>query len=72
MTLRQAIKELWAWQYSYTDCFHNRLYDLFMKADAENTLRLAKGFPEEFGAITAWKNSPNPEEFFKKEGFPVR
>ncbi len=70
MTFEDAAREVYYWQYSNTGCFHNKLFDLFQKADETNQLNLAKGFPMEYMAWCAWNASGDAgDDFFREFGF---
>lgn len=57
MTLKEAVTELYFWQYSRTGSFHNYLYDLLQKADESNKQKLAEGFPTEREALQMWEEA---------------
>ena len=70
-----AFNKLYVWQKCNSDCFHSQLYRLICKADDENKLKLAIGFPSEFFAWYCWykqcyldKKFKNEQEFFKFVG----
>lgn len=69
MTYHEAVKELYFWQHANLGNFHSQLYDLIAKADKENFMRLAQGFPEECRAWFNWKLSEDSGAFFKDNGF---
>lgn len=64
----QAVERLHQWQYAGLDSFTACLFNLFMKADPMNRLKLGVGFPEEFLAFREWNDSSDQEAFFKKYG----
>lgn len=64
--LELACERLWFWQLNNTDSFTDRIFTLFQKADKENYLKLAIGFPEECYAYQLWYHAPNQDEFFKR------
>ncbi len=66
-----ALSDLWAWQYDRSDSFKAQLYDLIAKADQYNKAKLARIFPLELSAYTAWYFAPDGEAFFKTI-FPER
>lgn len=69
MTLEEAIKELYFWQYSSDPSwFTAKLFDLIAKADPLNRFKLAEVFPAEVKAWMMWQESPNEEEFFRSHG----
>lgn len=71
MTYEEAVKELWAWQYSNTSCFHNMFFSLIQKADWHNRERLAQAFPMEVKVYTEWCDAPTHTAFFEINGFKV-
>lgn len=69
---KRAVQRLYDWQYSQpdkeADSFSQRLFELIAKADPENSLGLAKGFPYECFAYMNWYFSEYPDDFFKYHG----
>ena len=69
MSYEQAVRELYFWQYSNTGCFHNMLFDLMAKADANNFARLVPSFPNECMAYIDWSGAGDGgNELFRKHG----
>ncbi len=68
MTLTEAIKELYFWQFGNNDNFHSLLYRLISKADYGNRLNLSRAFPAEVLAFTLWQDSEDPDAFYAKHG----
>lgn len=66
-----AVNRLHFWQYgNHATNFTSQLFDLMMKADGHNQIRLAIAFPLEFTVWREWYTSENPDDFFKKYGLP--
>ncbi len=57
MTYGEAVKEVYFWQYSRTNCFNQLLLDLFGKADINNFNKLAQAFPSLASAYLHWQGS---------------
>jgi hypothetical protein len=68
--LKEEVQELFHWQRnSSATNFTALLYDLFQKADAENTNKLAKAYPKHQAALTLWKLSEGEgDELFEAAG----
>jgi hypothetical protein len=67
--MKKAAMEIYFWQHSNTSSFNNRLFDLFSKADANNFIKLSKGFLPEAKAFMEWQTSAGGgNEFFRKYG----
>lgn len=66
--IREAVEKVYFWQYNYTECFSNKLLDLFPKADLINFGRLALGFPQLALAFELWRESDDQVVFFKYWG----
>lgn len=66
---KEAVNQVYYWQYNYTKSFNNKLLDLFGKADFDNSLRLKRGFPELVAAYADWYLSDDQDAFFKLHGF---
>lgn len=64
MTLEEADKEVYYWLKGTAGGFMSALLAAFIKADKNNFLRLAQGFPEIAVAFLSWSN--NEEEFIKR------
>lgn len=62
------LREVYYWQYSYTGCFTNKLFDLISKADSENYIRLKIAFPDEVKAYEFWQ-SVDTETFLEHVGY---
>lgn len=60
-----ACRELYFWQHGTASGFHTSLFDLIGRADMNNRMKIAKGFPHEVQAYAAWELSKDPEQFFK-------
>lgn len=76
MTLEDAIRELFFWQYNWLhghprDNFHAILYGLIHKADQQNKARLRLAFPEEVQAWEMWVAAPKEEAFFAEHGWKL-
>lgn len=69
--VKEAIKEIYYWQYHNTNSFMNRLITLFQVADRQNFARLERGFPLIAIAYNMWLISPNQNDFFEQY-FPER
>lgn len=65
---KEAVRQVYYWQYNHTKSFNNCLLDLFGKADLDNSLRLQRGFPELTAAYADWYLSDDQEAFFKCHG----
>lgn len=64
-----AVREVYFWQYSRTDCFNQLLLDLFQKADPSNRKRLDMAFPLLFEAWSQWSEAgDNGNDLFRKYG----
>ena len=66
MTKKQAMFEVWCWQYSNTNCFNQKLIDLYQAADGSNKRKLRAAYPEITEAVEIWANCENPESLFKE------
>ena len=64
MTLEEADKEVYCWVKGSAGSFMSALLAAFAKADKNNFLRLAQGFPEIAVAFLNWME--NEEEFMKR------
>jgi len=67
-TLREAIKELYFWQYGDATNFTAKLYELIGKADPVNRMKLSLAFPYEVLAFKQWERAEVIEQFFKDAG----
>ncbi len=68
-TLKEAIENLYQWQYNRDESFNCMLYTLFNKADAENYGRLKAIFPVEALALKMLNDSlSNGIDLFKTYG----
>lgn len=63
--LEKALFDIYLWRTSSQDFFTIQLYKLFQKADAQNKLKLARGFPVEAQAFTMWHTAPNEADFLR-------
>ena len=64
MTLEEADKEVYYWAKGSAGSFMSALLAAFAKADKNNFLRLAQGFPEIAVVYLDWME--NGEEFMKR------
>jgi hypothetical protein len=65
----QAVRELHFWQYGQNSFnFSSLLYVLMQKADSNNRVKLAIGFPVEYEAFCEWSDAPSQDAFFEKYG----
>lgn len=71
MTPKEAAFEVWCWQYSNTDCFNQRLIDLYRKGDGGNKYKLKSAYPELLSAVDLWERAETQEAFFKEYGLTV-
>lgn len=62
--LKPHILSVFFWQKGVT-CFTSSLFDLFVKADASNKLKLLNAFNIELTALKMWQESADEAEFFK-------
>lgn len=67
-TLKEAAEALYRWQHCRSDCFTDKLFDLLMKSDLNNRIRLQMGFPMEATALHEWQRAATPEEFYREYG----
>ena len=68
-TLNEAVHNLYhSLRDGKADNFSALLFRLITKADADNKVRLAIAFPNEFAAWYEWQKSPNEQEFFQSHG----
>jgi len=70
-SIDRCIEHLYHWQYSRSDSFSAHLFQLIMKADSNNRLRLLDAFPNHFTAWQMWWNAPDDRAFFRQRGIPV-
>jgi hypothetical protein len=64
--LQDAIQKIYYWQYHYTHCFSDLIFDLCPKADLYNFGLLARGFPAHCQAWSLWQACEDPVQFFKE------
>lgn len=68
--LKDAIFEVYCWQYSRSDCFNQLLLDLMMKADGINKKILGKAYPLLFEALAIWDlSADNGDQLFIEYGY---
>lgn len=65
---KQAVKEVYYWQYGDSTSFSACLVHLLAKADVSNFLRLRNSFPELTLAFRDWQQSETGNSFFKEHG----
>lgn len=64
---RPFVEKLYHWQYgSDKTNFSSQIFSLMGKADAENEVRLYRGFKEYVIVWKLWYYHPNPPQFFKE------
>ena len=69
MTFKDAVREVYFWQYSNTGCFNQQLLNLFQKADPSNKQKLAGAFPELYDALSAWEAAGDyGNDLFREHG----
>ena len=68
MSEKEAVTEVFRWQYQNTNSFFNKLLDVIHKADVSNRAKLMKAFPNLVAAHTLWMDSPTPGKFFESYG----
>lgn len=56
---REAVRKLYHWQNSYSDCFSDQVFNLLKKADNNNRVRLRLAFPFEHHTLEAWEAAGN-------------
>ncbi|OQB05753.1 MAG: hypothetical protein BWY19_00778 [bacterium ADurb.Bin212] len=66
--LTDAVQKLYSWQTNYTGCFTDLLYDLFLKADAENYRKLCDSYPFHGIIFAQWRSADCSDLFFEKNG----
>lgn len=64
-TFKSALKKLYHWQHSSTECFSDLLFVLIGKADVNNLQRLNIAFPEYVLAYSVWYYSDDPDKLFE-------
>ena len=69
MDEKEAITSLYDWQIQGGDSFTCKLFELMMKADINNKIKLAGAFPAEAKVLNDWYSSPNPDEYFISKGY---
>lgn len=69
MSIEDAVREMYRWQFEPTNSFYNRLILCIQMADRENRMKLAVGFPELITAFCLWHQAKDQREFFKEWGF---
>lgn len=65
---KQAVKDIYFWQYGDSTSFSSCLVHLLAKADVFNFLRLRNSFPELTLAFKDWQQSETCDSFFKEHG----
>jgi len=69
MNLREALIQLYNWQYKGSTSFSAEFFKLYAKADMVNKAKLDLGFPEYSEAYQTWFNAPDQcKEIFKELG----
>ena len=69
LTNKEAVREVYFWQHSRSDCFNQLILDLFAKADSKNQQKLAFVYPELFDAWSAWQTAGDyGNDLFREHG----
>lgn len=71
-TYREAVLDLFYWQYRSGKDFYSALFNLMTKADDSNLVKLAMSFPFHALVFERWKNSVSEREFFEENGIMIR
>lgn len=71
-TLTLAVEKFYRYQFQDSPSdFSIKLFDLILKSDDENMIRLAASYPEEVGAVMLWRQAPSETDFFKAFGIDI-
>lgn len=68
---KDAVKEVYYWQYGESTCFSAQLVNLLAKADMWNFAKLGNAYPELALAFRDWQQSETGDSFFKEHGLMV-
>ncbi len=60
-----ALLDLWAWQKNPKCTYKELLFDLMEMANHWDQAKLARIYPTEFAAYTAWRYSPDGDKFLR-------
>lgn len=67
---KDAVRDLWYWQYQQGDSFNCKVFQLLAKADGFNKGRIALAWPYLFMVWTDWHSNDN-DEYFRHFGYDV-
>lgn len=67
----EAVNHLYDWQHRGCDHFFCRLYELIMKGDESQRLRIALAYPFHSIAFERWKTAKTDRQFFRQNGFLI-
>ena len=66
--LKTAVGHLLDWQHKELTHFYCQLFELLMRADEVNLVRLALAFPYHALAFEQWRYARTDREFFRQHG----
>jgi len=67
--VKQAVLDLYLWQYGGSSSFKSQLFSLMGKADTNNQSKLSEGFPVEVRVYKEWYSSESSKAFFDR--YPI-